>query len=103
MKNIKELVLNGTKKYLTYTKIMVTATFIVLAAILCVMCCKKETAPSEQPADLSQKQIEKEPELPVAQPVIEKKSPSSIEGRTYYEDIKENPDFWNQYSAYFEE
>ena len=30
-------------------------------------------------------------------------SPTVIEGRTYYEDIKENPDFWNQYSAYFEE
>ena len=79
MKNLKEFVLNGTKKYLTYTKIMVTAIFIVLAAILCVMCCKKETAPSEQPADLSQKQIEKESELPVAQPVIEKKSPSVVQ------------------------
>ena len=30
-------------------------------------------------------------------------TPDVIEGRTYYEDIKENEDFWNRYSVYFEE
>lgn len=30
-------------------------------------------------------------------------TPEVIEGRTYYEDIKENEDFWNRYSVYFEE
>ena len=30
-------------------------------------------------------------------------SPTPIEGRTYYEDIKESQEFWNQYSVYFEE
>lgn len=29
--------------------------------------------------------------------------PQIIEGRTYYEDIRENENFWNRYSTYFEE
>jgi hypothetical protein len=34
---------------------------------------------------------------------VQMETPVAVEGRTYYEDIKENQDFWNQYSAYFEE
>jgi len=30
-------------------------------------------------------------------------NPTPIEGRTYYEDIKANENFWNQYSVYFQE
>lgn len=30
-------------------------------------------------------------------------NPTVIDGRTYYEDIKANEAFWNQYSVYFEE
>lgn len=30
-------------------------------------------------------------------------NPTVIAGRTYYEDIKANEDFWNKYSVYFEE
>lgn len=31
------------------------------------------------------------------------KNPTVIDGRTYYEDIKANEDFWNRYSVYFED
>lgn len=30
-------------------------------------------------------------------------NPTVIDGRIYYEDIKENKDFWNRYSVYFDE
>lgn len=30
-------------------------------------------------------------------------NPTPIQGRIYYEDIKENENFWNQYSVYFQE
>ena len=30
-------------------------------------------------------------------------NPTVITGRTYYEDIKTNEDFWNRYTVYFEE
>lgn len=34
---------------------------------------------------------------------VNTKNPVLLEGRTYYEDLRENEDFWNRYSVYFEE
>lgn len=34
---------------------------------------------------------------------VRTEKPTVISGRTYYEDIKANEDFWNRYSVYFEE